>query len=129
MWSSADETLKQPKQLAESVGCGVFEWRERHELDVDIIVNCTPIGMHPKLDDSPYERQSLGPGMIVFDTVYNPANTLLLKDAAEIGCHTVSGVDMFIGQAALQYQLFAEQDPPIKLMQETLARATSAVKY
>ncbi len=117
------------ERLAEGVGCGVFEWSERHELDVDIIVNCTPIGMHPKLDESPYERQSLGPNMIVFDTVYNPANTLFLKDAKELGCHTISGVEMFVRQAALQYQQFAGQDAPEELMRETLARATSAVKY
>lgn len=117
------------EQLAEAVGCGVFEWRERHELDVNIIVNCTPIGMHPKLDESPYERQSLGNEMLVFDTVYNPANTLLLKDAQELGCHTISGVEMFVRQAALQYRQFAGQDAPEELMRETLARATSAVKY
>lgn len=117
------------EHLAESVGCGVFEWAERHELDADILVNCTPVGMHPKLDETPYEKQSLASKMIVFDTVYNPANTLLLKDAKATGCRPVGGVEMFLRQAALQYKLFAGQDAPTDVMKEALSRATSAVKF
>jgi 3-dehydroquinate dehydratase/shikimate dehydrogenase len=58
--------------------------------------------------------------MAVFDTVYNPAETLLLKQAKQIGCRTISGLDMFISQAAEQFKLFTGKNPNIKLMRKTV---------
>jgi 3-dehydroquinate dehydratase/shikimate dehydrogenase len=67
--------------------------------------------------------------MIVFDTVYNPESTLLLKEARARGCHVVSGVDMFIHQAGLQFLLFTGQEAPYEVMRETLKRAIGPVRY
>ena len=50
-------------------------------MPADIVVNCTPVGMHPNVDESPFNKSHLKPTMIVFDTVYNPESTLLLKEA------------------------------------------------
>ena len=65
----------------------------------------------------------------MFDSVYNPENTLFIKQAAERGCSVVTGVDMFIRQAALQYKLFTGLEAPVALMRKVLKRATSAAKY
>jgi shikimate 5-dehydrogenase len=54
--------------------------------------------------------------MIVFDAVYNPIETKLLRDARERGCRTVNGLTMFINQAAEQFRLWTNIDPPIELM-------------
>jgi len=54
---------------------------------------------------------------------------LLIKDAKETECRTITGVDMFVRQAAAQFKLFTGQQPPSKLMLKTLKAATSAVKY
>ena len=62
----------------------------------------------------------------MFDTVYNPEQTLLLKHARERGCPTVSGVEMFVRQAAKQFELFTGQVAPVDYMAETLRVSTSA---
>jgi 3-dehydroquinate dehydratase/shikimate dehydrogenase len=67
--------------------------------------------------------------MIVFDTVYNPESTLLLKEAKSHGCHTVSGVDMFVEQARLQFFLFTGKEASKERMRETLKRTIGPTKY
>jgi len=71
-----------------------------------IIINATPIGMLPDIDKSPVPKTCLKKGMIVFDTIYNPAETRLLKDARKKGCITVNGLKMFLVQAMKQMECF-----------------------
>ena len=58
--------------------------------------------------------------MVVFDTVYNPAETLLLKQAKEVGAKTISGLDMFISQAAEQFKLFTGQEVDSDFMRKNV---------
>ncbi len=95
----------------------------------DVVVNCTPVGMHPNVDETPFNKSNLKPTMVVFDTVYNPESTLLLKEARSHGCRIVTGVEMFIRQAALQFFLFTGKEASEALMRETLKRAIGPVKY
>ena len=122
-------TTENAEKLADRLRCGAVEWENRYSVDTDILVNCTPLGMHPKVDETPFEKLEIKPSMVVFDTVYNPENTLFIKDARSRGCHVVTGVDMFVRQAALQYQLFTGRDAPDEVMRSVLKRATSAVKF
>ncbi len=115
-------------QLASHLKCRSVDWAQRHSVSVDVLVNCTPIGMHPNVDDTPYDSQYLHSSMTVFDAVYNPENTLLLKEALARDCTVVSGVDMFVRQACMQFQLFTGQDGPAKLMRDVIKRATSAAR-
>jgi 3-dehydroquinate dehydratase/shikimate dehydrogenase len=92
------------------------------------VVNATPVGMHPNVNESPFEREHLRPYMVVFDTVYNPENTLLIKEARQAGCRIVSGVDMFVRQAAIQFRIWHGQPAPEKVMREALKRATASAK-
>jgi hypothetical protein len=114
--------------LADSFGGKCVEWSARN-VPADILVNCTPVGMHPNVDETPFNKSHLKPAMIVFATVYNPESTLLLKEARSHGCRVVTGVEMFIRQAALQFLLFTGQDAPEPLMRETLKRAIGPVRY
>jgi 3-dehydroquinate dehydratase/shikimate dehydrogenase len=66
--------------------------------------------------------------MIVFDTVYNPENTLLIKEARSAGCRTVTGVDMFVRQAAHQFRIWNGSDAPESVMRDALKRATASAK-
>jgi 3-dehydroquinate dehydratase / shikimate dehydrogenase len=125
----ASRTRSRAQILAESFGGRCVEWAARHVADTDIVVNCTPIGMHPNVDESPVNKSHLKPSMIVFDTVYNPESTLLLKEARSHGCRVTTGVEMFIRQAALQYLLFTGKEAPEALMRETLKRAIGPVRY
>ncbi len=125
----ASRTLERAEELARAIGGRAIPWGARHELRVGILVNCTPIGMHPDIDSTPFPAEKLHEDIIVFDTVYNPEQTVLVKDAKKIGCFVVNGLDMFVRQAAYQYKLFTGLEPPAQLMRDTVKRLTSVVKY
>ena len=112
-------------QLAEEVKCKSLDWHGRHNVSFDILVNCTPVGMHPNVDESPVHFSVLKPGVTVFDTFYNPETTLLIREAKARGCDTITGVDMFVRQAARQVELFTGLDPDLGVMREIVRRALS----
>ncbi len=99
-------TAAKAETMATELNCRTVAWEHRHNVTADVIVNATPIGMHPNVDETPYDPRRLRPNSIVFDLVYNPEHTLLLKEAKQRNCRTISGVEMFVGQAALQFQHF-----------------------
>ena len=84
--------------------------------------------MHPNMDEAPFEAAHLKTGMVVYDTIYNPEQTLLIKNAREKGCETITGVEMFVLQAAHQFKLFTGEEPPVEVMRQTLRRTISAAK-
>ncbi|MDR1964066.1 MAG: shikimate dehydrogenase [Planctomycetaceae bacterium] len=112
--------------LSKHLDCEIVDWKSRDKLKQDILVNCTPIGMYPNMDESPFDKSALRPRMVVFDAVYNPENTLLLKSAREKGCIAISGVEMFVGQACLQFKLFTNQKASATLMRNLVRDAMSA---
>jgi 3-dehydroquinate dehydratase/shikimate dehydrogenase len=124
----AARTLERAKQIAADVGCKAIEWASRYRLPYDCLINATPVGMHPNVDESPFDKEHLRPYMVVFDTVYNPENTLLIKEARSVGCRTVTGVDMFVRQAAIQFRLWHGSDPRPEVMRDALKRATASAK-
>jgi 3-dehydroquinate dehydratase/shikimate dehydrogenase len=125
----SSRTLERSEALAAAIGAKAIPWKDRYDIKPQIIVNGTPIGMFPEVDDTPYDGGKLKDDQLVFDTVYNPERTLLLKSAMNAGCPVISGLQMFIRQAAYQYRLFTAQEPPVKTMVETLKRAISAINY
>jgi shikimate dehydrogenase len=86
----------------------------------DILINCTPVGMYPKTKESPVPSGFLRPGLLVFDVVYNPPQTTLLKDAQKAGCVTVPGLEMFINQAIVQFELWTGEKAPVDTMKKVL---------
>ncbi len=86
----------------------------------DVIVNCTPIGMHPHEGVSIIPPKLFRAGQAVFDVVYNPVETKLLSDAKAKGLIAVSGVDMFINQAAMQFEHFTGVTAPVDEMRRVL---------
>jgi 3-dehydroquinate dehydratase / shikimate dehydrogenase len=124
----ASRTEQRAEELASRFGCRALPWNLRHSHRVDLIINGTPVGMHPNVDESPIDPRFFGLDMTVFDTVYNPEQTLLVKQAREAGCRTITGIDMFVGQAALQYKVFTGQAPPVDLMRSVVRRTISAVR-
>jgi 3-dehydroquinate dehydratase/shikimate dehydrogenase len=116
-------TMMRTTELADRLKCKPLEWDERHIVKADILVNCTPVGMHPNVDETPFLRKHLRASAIVFDTVYNPEQTLLIKEARQQGCTVITGVEMFVRQAALQFRLFTGQSAPVKEMRDDLKRA------
>src|SRR5690606_31127132 len=68
----ANRSKDRGKALAEELKCQFVTWANRGAVDADIVINCTPIGMHPEMNASPFEQFWFRDGMVVFDTVYNP---------------------------------------------------------
>lgn len=125
----ADGVAERADELAKRLGCRSVEWSMRHTVSADLLVNCTPVGMHPNVDETPYDKHHMRPSTIVFDAVYNPENTLLVKDARSRNCTVITGVDMFVRQACLQFKLFTGQDGPAELMRDAVKRAIGPAKY
>lgn len=91
----------------------------------DLIVNATPVGMTggPAPDDTPVPKDLLAKapaGAVVFDTVYTPIDTVLLRDARSLGFKTISGVEMFVQQAVLQFEAWTGHAAPEELFDRTV---------
>lgn len=86
----------------------------------DVIINCTPVGMHPHEGSSLVPAELFRKGQVVFDIVYNPLETKLLKEAKARGCTVVSGVEMFVNQAVLQFELFTGAAAPQEIMRQVV---------
>ena len=121
-------TSARSKTLATELKCRNITWENRGSEYADILINCTPLGMFPNLDETPFLDNWLREGMIVFDTIYTPENTMLIKQAKGRGCTTVTGVEMFVRQAAAQFERFTGQSASLDELRETLRRGISAAK-
>lgn len=124
----ASRSQDRSKFLAERLMCRYTSWENRGSESVDFLVNCTPVGMHPNLDETPFPQHWLREDMGVFDTIYNPEQTLLIKEAKERGCRTVSGIEMFVRQAAAQFERFTRHNVDLEDLRETIRRGISAAK-
>jgi len=89
----------------------------------DLLLNCTPVGMHPNQDLSPLPASLLRKEMVVFDAVYTPRRTRLLSDAERAGAKVVEGLGMFVHQAAVQFELWTGKPAPVEVMREVAATA------
>ena len=87
----------------------------------DVLVHATPLGMWPHIDECFFEGAI--PAQIVFDLVYTPEVTVLLKRAAEQGCEVIPGVEMFIEQAAHQFEIFTGESAPRQVMERAAREA------
>lgn len=92
-----------------------------------LLVNTTTVGMHPHTDASPVGAEHLRRDLTVCNIVYNPPETLLLRQARECGARAISGIEMLVGQGALAFELWTGVPAPVEVMRsalhEELARA------
>jgi 3-dehydroquinate dehydratase / shikimate dehydrogenase len=125
----AARKLEVAEELAQKwQGKGV-KFEDRHSVQADMLVNCTPIGQHPNVNLTPFDGEALNRAMIVFDVVYNPEQTLLIKEARKKECSVITGVDMFVRQAAHQFELFHGEEAPMDLMRDVVRKAIGAAKH
>jgi shikimate dehydrogenase len=88
--------------------------------DADILINATPVGMKGVRNKTIVPAKLIEQHMVVFDIVYHPAETPLLKNARKIGAQTISGIEMLLHQGALQFKLFTGQEASIDIMRAAL---------
>jgi len=96
----------------------------KNEIDkADILVNVTSLGMHPNIDATPVPAELLNSKLIVYDIVYNPVKTRLLKEAEAAGATIFSGIDMLVWQGVIAFEKWTGMKPPVELMKK------EAIKY
>jgi 3-dehydroquinate dehydratase/shikimate dehydrogenase len=102
-------------------------WDELSLATADAYINCTPLGMQPNVNTSPLDEAAPPPpwnaGTVVFDTVYNPLKTKLIKQAERKNARTILGSEMFIRQAALQFREFTGKEAPLEIFRATVLKA------
>jgi len=85
-----------------------------------IVLHCTPLGMHPKVDETCIPASLLSRHLTVMDIVYNPLETRLLREAKAAGCKTIRGLEMFLRQAVAQFELWTGKTAPADVMRTVL---------
>lgn len=118
-----NRTVSKAHDLASEFGCHWADLKEIERLEAEIVINCTSIGMSPNIDASPIPAKCLKKDMVVFDTIYNPIETLLLKQAKQVRAKTVSGAEMFINQAAEQFKLFTHKNCLMEILRQVTFKA------
>jgi 3-dehydroquinate dehydratase/shikimate dehydrogenase len=118
-----NRTVSKAKALAQEFGCAHAPLDDLANVKARLLINCTSIGMYPEVESTPVPAEYLRPDMVVFDTVYNPPQTQLLRQASDKGATCIDGVTMFVDQAQAQFRLFTGQDADPALMREVITRS------
>jgi 3-dehydroquinate dehydratase/shikimate dehydrogenase len=135
-------------KLGEHFQCDAAPWEERGRQTADLLINTTPVGLWPNLEESPMNdfrdgspgslpqlpaadreapiRRDLSGYRLVFDLIYRPLETKLLREAQAAGCQTLNGLDMFLRQAAVQFELWTGIAPSIESPGEMLTQAANS---
>ncbi|MFQ5673640.1 MAG: shikimate dehydrogenase [Nitrospinales bacterium] len=114
------------ERLARELNAEAADIRNLGDRNIDILINCSPVGMSPDVDQTPFPARLLKSGMVVFDSVYNPMETRLLREARAAGCTTISGVELFVNQAAEQFEMWTGQKAPTDAMRRVIAEKLSS---
>lgn len=122
--ATAEKLAGRVKQTAEStVEHGGLGCLRDVIKEADALINTTSVGMHPDTGQSPVNPALLHQGLLVFDIVYNPVKTRLLRDAEKAGAETLSGVNMLVYQGAEAFRLWTGVDPPEDTMFKAVMEA------
>ena len=115
----AGDVLK--SDLIGDVGADSISEIDSYLKDADILVDTTPLGMDPHINDEPIAKSdAMHDGLVVFDAVYNPNETVLLKEAIKAGAKPVYGIKMLLYQGAESFKIWTGRDAPIDVMQDAL---------
>ena len=120
-----NRTHERGVRLAEDIGCAARPLAEFGGLSPapEILINTTRVGMWPEVDAVIVPPSEIKPEMFVYDAVYNPVETRLIREAAAIGCRTLGGVDWFIGQGVAQFELWTGRPAPRDVMRRAMLQA------
>ena len=119
----ANRSPDKGRQLALDLGCKSLPLEQLTQLDSDILINTTPVGMSPNTESMPVPSGLLKPDLVVMDIIYNPLRTRLLDQAARAGCQVIDGVAMFVHQGARQFELWTRTKAPVEVMRRAVMEA------
>ncbi|MEQ1948303.1 MAG: shikimate dehydrogenase [Bryobacteraceae bacterium] len=112
--------------LAKACNAELLTRDQAEARDFDLLVHATPLGMTPKVDQCFFNKRI--PAKLVFDMVYNPLETLLLKQAKAQGSEVITGLEMFIEQASRQFEIFTGESAPRSVMEKAAMEALGNYK-
>jgi len=115
-----NRTEERGQRLAQELGCDFYPLEETGKIAADCLINTTPVGMFPDTDAAPVSMTTLEHFEWVMDSIYNPLETRLLKDAKRVGCVTIPGVSMFVHQGAEQIRIWTGVEPPMGPMKRVV---------
>jgi shikimate dehydrogenase len=109
--------VEKAKSLAEKFGANYASLNDASFQDLDLVINATPLGTVGVSEaETPARADRLRGTRFVYDLVYNPRETLLLREAREAGCETIGGIHMLVAQAAEQFRLWTGSPAPLDVM-------------
>ncbi len=111
-----NRTVPRGKEVARDMNCEFVPLADVRTVDADCLINTTPVGMWPNVGQSPVAQSVLERFAWVMDTIYNPLETTLMKDAVKTGCTALSGLAMFVHQGGQQLRLWTGKEPPVEAM-------------
>jgi len=109
---------RQSAAVAADVGCAHGPLEALGGEPWDVLINATPVGSGARPGEMPVPEASLRPGTVVFDMVYEPRETPLLRAARSAGCRTIDGVEMLVAQAVGQFEAWTGVPAPVEAMTE-----------
>lgn len=113
---------KAAERLAKVVGAQAVAWDGTDSLDIDAVVNSTPVGMPPHTESVPFDLARLRV-RVVFDMVYYPLETRFLTEARSRGLTAISGLEMLVAQGARQFEIWTGLAAPRALMEQAVRHA------
>ena len=119
------EELASLIQMKTDSSAKYLNWKSNMAIpsDTDILINATSIGFSPNVTDKPdIDYTAITPEMCVCDVIFNPAETIFLKSAAENGAKTITGLGMLVQQAALNFTLWTGVEAPVDVMEDALKK-------
>jgi shikimate dehydrogenase len=114
-----NRTLSKAKALARSFNCKAGQLSDIDKLDYDILINTTSVGMWPKVNECPVSTKNIK-NKVVMDIIFNPVKTKLLREVEKNNCKIISGIEMFLNQAALQFEIWTGKKAPINVMRKVV---------
>ncbi len=114
------------ESLARWFACEARPLANLDTVEAEVLINTTPVGMSPSADDTPVDRRHLPRFRWVVDTIYNPLETRLLREARAAGCGVVTGLTMFVLQGAEQIRIWTGLEPPVELMTRVVKTTLAA---
>lgn len=118
-----NRTVSKGKKVAEELGVPFIALEEVwhfESLPFQVIMNTTSVGMYPKVEESPLPEIKFLPNQIVFDAIYNPFKTKLIKSAEKDGSFCITGREMFVKQGALQFERWTNKKAPLEIFRNIL---------
>ncbi|MEM2913318.1 MAG: shikimate dehydrogenase [Candidatus Bathyarchaeia archaeon] len=104
------------------------EYLKKELEDADILINATSVGMKPKSDDTPVKQDYLRKDLVVFDLVYEPLETRLLREARLAGAKVIDGLSMLIHQGAASFKIWTGMEAPVEIMMDAALKRIKQLK-